>query len=77
MASSRRTSLLPQIKIYGRPPPHYTDFTFTCQKKKKLFGDSYVKGVKGFWARTYRKGSVLGLTLELLRGMVHVHVLAS
>lgn len=46
-------------------------------KKKKLFGDSYVKGVKGFWARTYRKGSVLGLTLELLRGMVHVHVLAS
>lgn len=56
---------------------HITRTSLSHAKKKKLFGDSYVKGVKGFWARTYRKGNVLGLTLELLRGMVHVHVLDS
>lgn len=42
-----------------------------------LFGDSYVQGSEGDLGKNLQEGSMHGPTLELLRGMVHSHVLAS
>lgn len=51
--------------------------TLTCKTKhNKLFGDSYVKEVKGIF-KNLQEGNVHGPTLELLGGTVHIHVLAS
>lgn len=36
-------------------------FTLTCRKKRKLFEDSYVKGVKGIGAKTYKKAVCIAL----------------
>lgn len=41
--------------------------TLTC-KKKKLLGDRYVKGVKGIWARTYRKAGCMALLQSCSEG---------
>lgn len=79
MASSSRffdkkaASLLPQIKPYDSPRLYYMHFTLTCRKKKKFSGDTYVKWVKRI-SKNLQEGRVTGPTLELLRGMVHIHV---
>lgn len=75
-----------KIKICGKLPSYYKHFQFNMLKKKKkaqnkthkmLFGDSYVQGSEGDLGKNLQEGSMHGPTLELLRGMVHSHVLAS
>lgn len=62
-SDTKKLSLLPQIKIYGRLPPYYMHFQFNMQKNphKMLFGNSYVKEVNGIGARTYRKAVCMAL----------------
>lgn len=63
--TDKTTSLLPQVKIYSRPLCYHMHFNM---QKKKLLGDRYVKGVKGIWARTYRKAGCMALLQSCSEG---------
>lgn len=52
-------------KSYSRPLCYHMHFNM---QKKKLLGDRYVKGVKGIWARTYRKAVCMALLQSCSEG---------
>lgn len=53
-------------------------FSSTCKKPPiKRYSETAMSGSEGDLGKNLQEGGVHGSTLELLRGMVYIHVLAS
>lgn len=67
-------SSLPQIEIYGRPPPYYMHCILTWNKS---YLETASQGSEGSLGANLQEGSVHGPTSELPGGTVDGHVLTS